>query len=41
MAKRRNELVPYEQISPGFEAVYTGETSSSPIQEVELITQVD
>ena len=36
MAKKKNELVPYDQVSPGFEAVYTGETSSTPVQENEL-----
>lgn len=37
----RNEqrkLVPYGLVSPGFEAVYTGERSSSSIEEAELIT---
>jgi len=28
MAKRKDELVPYEQVSPGFEAVYTGITGT-------------
>lgn len=35
---KKNELVPYEQLAPGFEAVYTGETSASPVQETEMIT---
>jgi len=38
MAKKKDTLVPYDQVSPGFEAAYTGETSSTPIQENELIT---
>ncbi len=33
MAKTKDELVPYDQVSPGFEAVYTGETSATPVQE--------
>jgi len=33
MAKKKDELVPYDQVSPGFEAAYTGETSSTPVQE--------
>ena len=31
-------LVPYEYVSPGFEGVYTGEKSTSPSEETELIT---
>ncbi|MBN1222960.1 MAG: hypothetical protein JXB23_06900 [Candidatus Aminicenantes bacterium] len=31
-------LVPYDLVSPGFEAVYTGETSSSPVDKTEIIT---
>ena len=31
MAKKKNELVPYEQLAPGFEAVYTGETSCTGV----------
>ena len=38
MAKKKDTLVPYDQVSPGFEAAYTGETSSTPVQENELIT---
>jgi len=38
MAKKKNELVPYDQVSPGFEAVYTGETSSTPVQKCEGYT---
>lgn len=36
MAKKKDKLVPYDQVSPGFEAVYTGETSSTPVQENEM-----
>ncbi len=36
MAKHKDELVPYDQVSPGFEAAYTGETSSSPAGENEM-----
>jgi len=36
MAKKKDELVPYDQVSPGFEAVYTGETSSTPVRESEM-----
>ena len=38
MTKKKDELVPYGQVSPGFEAAYTGETSSTSVQETELIT---
>ena len=38
MAKQKDELVPYEQLAPAFEAVFTGETSSSPVQENEMIS---
>ncbi len=38
MAKKKDELVPYDQVSPGFEAVYTGETSSTPVQKCEGYT---
>ena len=36
MAKKKNTLVPHDQVSPGFEAVYTGETSSTPVQKSEM-----
>ena len=36
MTKNKDELVPYDQVSPGFEAVYTGETSATPVQENEM-----
>ncbi len=35
MAKKKDELVPYDQVSAGFEAAYTGETSATPVQESE------
>jgi hypothetical protein len=38
MAKKKDKLVPYNQVSPGFEAAYTGETSATPVQENEMIT---
>jgi hypothetical protein len=38
MAKKKDTLVPYEQVSPGFEAAYTGETSSTPVRKNEMIT---
>ncbi len=36
MAKKKDTLVPYEQVSPGFEAAYTGKTSSTPVRESEM-----
>ncbi|MHC4648952.1 MAG: hypothetical protein ACYTBJ_26155, partial [Planctomycetota bacterium] len=38
MAKKKDTLVPYDQVSPGFEAVYTGETSSTPVRKSEMIS---
>lgn len=38
--EKENRLVPYGMVSPGFEAVYTGEKSSSPVEKTELITTV-
>ena len=38
MSKKKDKLVPYDQVSPGFEAVYTGETSSTPVQKCEGYT---
>ena len=35
---KRQKLVPYEFVAPGFEGVYTGERSSSPAEETEIIT---
>ncbi len=36
MAKNKDELVPYDQVPPGFEAVYTGETSATPVRESQM-----
>jgi hypothetical protein len=36
--KKKNTLVPYDAVSPGFEAVYTGETSSTPVRESQMIS---
>jgi hypothetical protein len=38
MAKKKNTLVPYDQLSPGFEAVYTGETSSTLVRESQMVS---
>jgi hypothetical protein len=38
MAKKKDTLVPYDQVSSGFEAVYTGETSSTPVQENQMVS---
>ncbi|MHC4618807.1 MAG: hypothetical protein ACYTEQ_13770 [Planctomycetota bacterium] len=38
MAKKKNTLVPYDQVSPGFEALYTGKKSSSEGEKVDIIT---
>ena len=38
MAKKKDTLVPYEQVSPGFEAVYTGETSATPVRESQMVS---
>ncbi len=38
--EKKNKLVPYDMILPGFEAVYTGEKSSCPIEKTELITSL-
>ena len=38
MAKKKDTLVPYDQVSPGFEAAYTGETSSTPVRESEMVS---
>jgi hypothetical protein len=38
--EKKNKLVPYNMVSPGFEAIYTGEKSSRPIEETELITSL-
>ncbi len=36
MSKKKNELIPYDQVSPGFEAVYTGETSSASVRQSDM-----
>ncbi|MHC4345010.1 MAG: hypothetical protein ACYSUP_10030, partial [Planctomycetota bacterium] len=36
MAKKKDTLVPYDQVSPGFEEAYTGETSSTPVRENQM-----
>ncbi|MCF7972849.1 MAG: hypothetical protein K9N55_03440 [Phycisphaerae bacterium] len=38
MSKKKESLVPYDQVSPGFEAMYTGETSSAPVRKNEMIS---
>jgi hypothetical protein len=38
MAKKKDTLVPYDQVSPGFEAMYTGETSSTPVREYQMVS---
>jgi hypothetical protein len=38
MTKKKDTLVPYDHVSPGFEAVYTGETSSTPVRENEMVS---
>jgi hypothetical protein len=40
MKKRKVRLVPYNMVSPGFEAVYTGKKVSSEGEKVEIITNV-
>ena len=37
---KKGRLVPYEMVSTGFEAVYTGEKSSSKGETVEINTTV-
>jgi hypothetical protein len=38
MAKKKDTLVSYDQVSPGFEAVYTGETSSTPVHKSQMVS---
>jgi hypothetical protein len=38
MAKKKDTLVPYEKVSSGFEAVYTGETSATPVQKSDMVS---
>jgi len=40
MKKRKVRLVPYNMVSPGFEAIYTGRKASSEGEKVEIITNV-
>ncbi len=38
MKKRKGRLVPYDMVSPGFEAIFTGKKSSSEGEKVDIIT---
>ena len=38
MAKKKDTFVPYDQVPPGFEAVYTGEISSTPVRKSEMVS---
>jgi len=40
MVKKKDTLVPYELVSPGFEAIYTGKKSSSEGEKVDMITTI-
>jgi hypothetical protein len=40
MKKKKERLVPYNMVSPGFEAIYTGRKASSEGEKVEMITTV-
>jgi len=40
MKKKKERLVPYNMVSPGFEAIYTGRKASSEGEKVEIITNV-
>jgi len=40
MKKSKVRLVPYNMVSPGFEAIYTGRKASSEGEKVEIITNV-
>jgi len=40
MKKKKERLVPYNMVSPGFEAIYTGKKPSSEGERVEIITTV-
>jgi len=40
MKKKKERLVPYNMVSPGFEAIYTGRKVSSEGENVEMITTV-
>jgi hypothetical protein len=41
MKKKKERLVPYNMVSPGFEAIYTGKKPSSEGERVEIITTVN
>jgi hypothetical protein len=38
--EKKNKLVPYDAVSPGFEAIYTGKKSSSEGEKVDVITTI-
>jgi hypothetical protein len=38
--EKKNKLVPYDAVSPGFEAIYTGKKSSSEGEKEEIITTI-
>ncbi len=40
MKKKKERLVPYNMVSPGFEEIYTGRKASSEGEKVEMITTV-
>jgi len=40
MKRKKVRLVPYDMVSPGFEAIYTGKKASSEGEKVEMITTI-
>ncbi|UCG60044.1 MAG: hypothetical protein JSU70_11085 [Phycisphaerales bacterium] len=38
--EKKNRLLPYDAVSPGFEAIYTGKKSSSEGEKVDMITTI-
>ena len=38
--EKKNKLVPYDAVSPGFEAIYTGKKSSSEGEKLDIITTI-
>ena len=38
--KKKIRLVPYDMVSPGFEAIYTGKESSSESEKEDIITTI-
>ncbi len=38
--EKKNKLVPYDALSPGFEAIFTGKKSSSEGEKVDMITTI-